>query len=64
MILILAVILKKNLFFTGIACNTRLAKVCSDLNKPNGQYFLPPDVDEINKFVKDLSIRKVMIIMN
>lgn len=46
-------------FNTGIAANTRLAKVCSDLNKPNGQYYLPPDKERILEFVSNLSIRKV-----
>lgn len=48
----------------GIAPNTRLAKVCSDLNKPNGQYYLPPDVDTIKNFVHTLSIRKISGIGN
>ncbi|CAL4166367.1 unnamed protein product, partial [Meganyctiphanes norvegica] len=48
----------------GIACNTRLAKVGSDLNKPNGQFYLPPDLQEIRKFVENLSIRKVCGIGN
>ena len=43
----------------GIAPNALLAKVCSDLNKPNGQYELKADEDEIMAFVRPLSIRKV-----
>uniref|UniRef100_A0A2P2I8C2 DNA polymerase kappa n=2 Tax=Hirondellea gigas TaxID=1518452 RepID=A0A2P2I8C2_9CRUS len=43
----------------GIAANTRLAKVCSDLNKPDGQYYLPANVDTIMAFVNSLSIRKI-----
>jgi len=43
----------------GIAPNLMLAKVCSDMNKPNGQYQINPDVDEIIKFVSTLPIRKV-----
>ena len=31
----------------GIAPNTMLAKVCSDLNKPNGQHRLEPDRDTV-----------------
>jgi DNA polymerase kappa len=44
----------------GIACNMRLAKLCSDLNKPNGQYNLPCDnVDDIIKFISTFPIRKM-----
>ncbi|XP_036619209.1 DNA polymerase kappa [Trichosurus vulpecula] len=43
----------------GIAPNTMLAKVCSDKNKPNGQYQIPPDRQAVMDFIKDLPIRKV-----
>ncbi|KAI9481199.1 MAG: hypothetical protein EXX96DRAFT_618150 [Benjaminiella poitrasii] len=43
----------------GIACNRMLAKVCSDINKPNGQYYLPMDRASIMTFVKDLRVRQV-----
>ena len=43
----------------GIACNVMLAKVCSDINKPNGQYYLTPEKDAILNFTTNLSIRKV-----
>ena len=43
----------------GIAPNCFLAKVCSDLNKPNGQYQLAPEEDTITEFVSRLNIRKV-----
>lgn len=43
----------------GIAPNARLAKICSDRNKPNGQCLLPADVPAIEAFVRDLPIRKV-----
>mmetsp|Transcript_25497 Transcript_25497/g.71308 ORF Transcript_25497/g.71308 Transcript_25497/m.71308 type:complete len:539 (+) Transcript_25497:180-1796(+) len=43
----------------GIAPNKRLAKVCSDMNKPNGQFLLPPDRDAIVKFMETLPLRKV-----
>ncbi|KAG2099124.1 IMS-domain-containing protein [Suillus cothurnatus] len=39
----------------GIAPN----KICSDKNKPNGQYHLPFDCTSIKAFMHDLSIRKV-----
>ena len=40
----------------GIACNVMLAKVCSDMNKPDGQFYLPPNREAILDFVKDLPI--------
>ncbi|XP_048224240.1 DNA polymerase kappa isoform X2 [Perognathus longimembris pacificus] len=43
----------------GIAPNTMLAKVCSDKNKPNGQYQILPTRQAVMDFIKDLPIRKV-----
>ncbi|KAJ3199272.1 hypothetical protein HDU82_000582 [Entophlyctis luteolus] len=43
----------------GIGCNKMIAKICSDMNKPNGQYFVPPDPEKISEFMKNLPIRKV-----
>ncbi|KAF9452745.1 IMS-domain-containing protein [Macrolepiota fuliginosa MF-IS2] len=43
----------------GIAPNKMLAKICSDRNKPNGQFHLPFDRKSIVAFMHDLSIRKV-----
>ncbi|XP_045427561.1 DNA polymerase kappa isoform X2 [Pipistrellus kuhlii] len=43
----------------GIAPNTMLAKVCSDKNKPNGQYQILPRRQAVMDFIKDLPIRKV-----
>ncbi|XP_042797130.1 DNA polymerase kappa isoform X1 [Panthera leo] len=43
----------------GIAPNTMLAKVCSDKNKPNGQYQILPNREAVMDFIKDLPIRKV-----
>ncbi|XP_059155374.1 uncharacterized protein LOC131940665 isoform X2 [Physella acuta] len=43
----------------GIAPNTMLAKVCSDKNKPNGQFRIIPDKKEIELFIRDLPIRKI-----
>lgn len=42
----------------GIAPTKWLAKVCSDMNKPNGQYRLPPEREKILDFVHKLPIRK------
>lgn len=43
----------------GISCNRMLAKICSDVNKPNGQKLLMGDHDEIQKFMEDLPVRKL-----
>lgn len=43
----------------GIAPNKMLAKVASDMNKPNGQCFVMPTREGVLKFVQDLPIRKV-----
>ena len=43
----------------GIAPNCFLAKVCSDLNNPNGQFELLPNAEDIMNFVSTLNIRKV-----
>ncbi|KAF0719971.1 Aste57867_665 [Aphanomyces stellatus] len=42
----------------GIASTARLAKVCSDINKPNGQYILPFNKPAVLKFVHHLPVRK------
>ncbi|XP_075871261.1 DNA polymerase kappa isoform X2 [Nelusetta ayraudi] len=43
----------------GIGPNMMLSKVCSDKNKPNGQYRLPSTRDAVMEFVQDLPVRKV-----
>lgn len=43
----------------GIAANAKLAKICSNKNKPNGQYRLPSDRASILTFMRDLPPRKV-----
>lgn len=43
----------------GIAPNMMLAKVCSDKNKPNGQYRLPSTRDAVMNFIQNLPVRKV-----
>ena len=43
----------------GIACNLRLAKLCSDINKPNGQFRLENSVETILEFVEQMPIRKI-----
>ncbi|KAI9051831.1 hypothetical protein LZ554_004093 [Drepanopeziza brunnea f. sp. 'monogermtubi'] len=43
----------------GIAANAKLAKICSNLNKPNGQFQLPIERNAIMAFMRDLPTRKV-----
>lgn len=43
----------------GIAANAKLAKICSNINKPNGQFLLPNDRTAIMAFMRDLPCRKV-----
>lgn len=43
----------------GIAANAKLAKICSNKNKPNGQFRLPSDRTTILNFMRDLPTRKV-----
>ncbi|TXG64123.1 hypothetical protein EZV62_011117 [Acer yangbiense] len=46
----------------GVAANCLLAKVCSDINKPNGQFVLPNDRMAVITFVSSLPIRKVYML--
>ncbi|CAI5741331.1 unnamed protein product [Hyaloperonospora brassicae] len=43
----------------GIAANVMLAKICSDMNKPNGQYVLPFTRESVMSFIRDLPVRKI-----
>ena len=43
----------------GIAANAKLAKICSNKNKPNGQFQLPSERTAILAFMRDLPTRKV-----
>ncbi|EMD89841.1 hypothetical protein COCC4DRAFT_185506 [Bipolaris maydis ATCC 48331] len=43
----------------GIAANAKLAKICSNINKPNGQFLLPSDRQTIMDFMRTLPTRKV-----
>jgi DNA polymerase kappa len=36
-----------------------LAKICTDMNKPDGQTYLKGDREEILKFMSELSVRKI-----
>jgi DNA polymerase kappa len=43
----------------GLAPNFMLAKIASDMNKPNGQLLIPNDHESIIRFLHPLSTRKV-----
>ncbi|KAF2440382.1 DNA/RNA polymerase [Karstenula rhodostoma CBS 690.94] len=43
----------------GIAANAKLAKICSNINKPNGQFTLARDRQTIMEFMMTLPTRKV-----
>lgn len=43
----------------GIACNLRLAKLCSDINKPNGQYILSNETEDILRFIRNTPVKKI-----
>ncbi|CAD6205836.1 unnamed protein product [Miscanthus lutarioriparius] len=43
----------------GVAPNRMIAKVCSDINKPNGQFILPNDQEAVLTCVSTLPIRKI-----
>ncbi|KAF2160428.1 hypothetical protein M409DRAFT_29051 [Zasmidium cellare ATCC 36951] len=43
----------------GIAANAKVAKICSNKNKPNGQFRLSSDRTSILNFMRDLPTRKV-----
>ncbi|KAG6421919.1 hypothetical protein SASPL_118479 [Salvia splendens] len=43
----------------GVAPNRLLAKVCSDINKPNGQFVLPNERVAVVTFISSLPIRKI-----
>ena len=36
-----------------------LAKICSDMNKPDGHFILKHDITIIENFVQDLAVRKI-----
>ncbi|RYH20321.1 DNA polymerase IV [archaeon] len=43
----------------GLANNFSLAKICADINKPNGQYMLPGSREAVLSFLSPLSVRKI-----
>jgi DNA polymerase kappa len=43
----------------GIAANAKIAKIASNINKPNGQFQVPSDRQAIMEFMHELPVRKV-----
>jgi len=43
----------------GIGPNRMIAKICSDLNKPNGQAYVRPVLQEVLDFIGKMAIRKI-----
>ena len=43
----------------GIGPNKMIAKICSDVNKPNGQFMLKSNTEDILDFMYKMSIRKI-----
>ena len=43
----------------GIACNKLLAKICCDVNKPNGVTYLTSKVQPILDFMMSQPVRKI-----
>jgi len=43
----------------GLANNFMLAKICADVNKPNGQFSLPPERSAVLEFMDTLPCRRV-----
>jgi DNA polymerase kappa len=43
----------------GIASNAKIAKICSNKNKPNGQFCVPSDRASVMTFMSSLPVRKV-----
>ncbi|OMJ87318.1 hypothetical protein SteCoe_11004 [Stentor coeruleus] len=43
----------------GIACNRSLAKIATDMGKPNGQYFIPFDKEQIIEIMSKMNVRKI-----
>lgn len=43
----------------GVGANRMLAKIASDMNKPNGQYVVPCNREAIIEFMDNLLVRKI-----
>lgn len=43
----------------GLSCNTLLAKISTDVKKPNGQFMVEGYPDEVKKFIENTPVEKV-----
>lgn len=43
----------------GISCNKLLAKIASNINKPNGQFYLPNAKDDVIRFIRGIKLGKI-----
>lgn len=43
----------------GIGANKMLAKICSELDKPDGQTYMPFDTNKIEEFMDDLKLKDI-----
>ncbi|PJF20071.1 hypothetical protein PSACC_00118 [Paramicrosporidium saccamoebae] len=43
----------------GVGCSRQLAKIGSNVNKPNGQFILPPDPEKILEFLKKQPVKRI-----
>ncbi|KAI5783341.1 putative DNA-directed polymerase kappa [Pyronema domesticum] len=43
----------------GIGPNAKLAKVASNINKPNGQFYIPPTREAVMQFISSLPVRSI-----
>mmetsp|Transcript_15934 Transcript_15934/g.29160 ORF Transcript_15934/g.29160 Transcript_15934/m.29160 type:complete len:393 (+) Transcript_15934:2585-3763(+) len=43
----------------GIACNKLLAKMCTEVNKPDGQFYLPFERDAVLDYIGGQPVRKI-----
>eukprot|EP01132_Coremiostelium_polycephalum_P001930 gene1930-2365_t len=43
----------------GIACSPLLAKLCSEVNKPNGYFYLENNLDTCSTFINSIPVKKI-----
>lgn len=43
----------------GISCNAMIAKICTDINKPNGQFMVQGTLQKVKAFIEETPVRKI-----